>query len=225
MATVVVDDSRPLVQYEPGWIWDRGVVETNVSRHGAAVAGLTAWLTFAGTGVQVVGTLGPSARFGQLKTAYSIDDEAVGSYDAPVSASAQLNVTFFAKRDPLGEHVVKINNTDESTPHNTFRLNYFLIDTAPTTTTSLLDTSSPFQPSSTLTYSVLPPPTLATVVPTLSTVNSPSVLRLGTGAMAGIVVGGVGPVLIIGVLSCCLIRQRRRCQADHDDPFWPFVTP
>ncbi|KAI0774635.1 hypothetical protein BD413DRAFT_301516 [Trametes elegans] len=186
METVLIDDTNPRVQYQSGWTWEQGVSEVDGTRHGAARAGLTASLAFTGTGIQVIGTLGPSANYGQPKTVYTIDNEIVGSYDAPFSANTQFNVTFFAKRDLApGDHDVRINNTDETNPLNTFWLDYFLVDTAPPaslflpTTTSTTSTSSA---SSTTTALISTTTTSPLVTSSSSEITQTTFQRLQTGS-------------------------------------------
>ncbi|KAI0364601.1 hypothetical protein BV20DRAFT_1029453 [Pilatotrama ljubarskyi] len=145
----LVDDTNPRVQYQPGWIWDQGVAEVHNTRHGAGKAGLQAWLSFTGTGVEVVGTLGPSSDNGQPKTSYSIDGQVVGSYDAPSSGSTQYNVTFFKSGNlAAGDHVIRINNTDGTSP-NVFWLDYFLIYTSPIPDSPPAPVTSPTSPTPT----------------------------------------------------------------------------
>ena len=48
----LIDDSNPVVQYAPGWIWEQLVNEVDHTRHGAAIAGLTASLGFYGEHVR-----------------------------------------------------------------------------------------------------------------------------------------------------------------------------
>ncbi|KAI0355522.1 hypothetical protein OH77DRAFT_1437001 [Trametes cingulata] len=157
----LIDDTNPRVQYQPGWEWDQGVAEVDATRHGALTAGLKAWLSFTGTGVQVVGTLGPSNTNGQPKTTYTIDNQVVGTYEAPFSESIQYNVTFFASGNlPDGDHVILINNTDGTRP-NAFWLDYFLIYTTPI-------------PDSTPGQGVPPPSTSSSPSPTISTTQPQS---------------------------------------------------
>ncbi|KAI0638695.1 hypothetical protein C8Q77DRAFT_1154306 [Trametes polyzona] len=146
--SVLVDDTNPRVQYQPGWIWDQGVVEVDATRHGAAIAGLEAWLKFTGTGVRVVGTLGPSDTNGRPSTTYWIDDQVVGTYSAPFVPSGQIryNTTFLSIRNlSSGDHTIRINNTDGTSP-NVFWLDYFLIDTLAASSPSTVGTIDP-QPS------------------------------------------------------------------------------
>ena len=46
---LLIDDTNPIVQYQPGWIWDQ-LVDNAVdnTRHGAALANITASLGFTG---------------------------------------------------------------------------------------------------------------------------------------------------------------------------------
>ncbi|KAI0650964.1 hypothetical protein C8Q79DRAFT_924094 [Trametes meyenii] len=131
MSTVLVDDSNPIVQYQSGWDWQPGVsVEVDGTRHQAKIAGITASLAFTGSGIQVVGTLGPSDSYGQPKTTYTIDNKLVGSYDAPFTPSGTTlyNVTFFSIGNlQHGDHEIVITNTDGTSP-NAFFLDYFLVD-------------------------------------------------------------------------------------------------
>ncbi|KAI0832929.1 hypothetical protein BC628DRAFT_1415155 [Trametes gibbosa] len=90
-------------------------------------------LTFTGTGVSVVGTLGESVTYGQPKTVYSIDNEVLGSYNAPFVpvGGTQYNVTFFTISNLSPEdHTVLVNNTDGTAP-NQFLLDYFLVTPTP----------------------------------------------------------------------------------------------
>ncbi|OJT10296.1 hypothetical protein TRAPUB_13164 [Trametes pubescens] len=176
MATELVDDTNPRVQYQPGWIWDQGVAEVDATRHGASIAGIEAWLTFTGTGVRVIGTLGVSDTYGQPKTTYWVDGNEVGSYSAPHTGQTTYNVTFFTMENlSSGSHVVRINNTDGTHP-NTFWLDYFLIDNGPvatTTSTSTTTAPSPTQPANvqeTTTVNEVRPVTTVNTQPTV-TVN------------------------------------------------------
>ena len=198
----LVDDTTPAVQYAPGWIWDQLVDEVDNTRHGAAIAGLTASLGFSGelacnapsdaklifrlgTGIAVVGTLGSSDTNGQPKTTYTIDGTVVGTYNAPVTPSGQThyNVTFFSKQDlSPGDHEITITNVDGTSP-NHYWLDYFLIYKSPpaniqpatTTTTTKAPSPPATQPPTTTTHSF--PPTVTTTTsqnPTTTSTIAPS---------------------------------------------------
>ncbi|EIW61138.1 uncharacterized protein TRAVEDRAFT_17947 [Trametes versicolor FP-101664 SS1] len=172
MATELVDDTNPRVQYQAGWIWDQGVAEVDATRHGAAIAGIVAYLSFTGTGVRVIGTLGDSNTYGQPKTDYWVDGNLVGSYSAPHTAQTTYNVTFFTMENlSSGDHIVRINNTDGTHP-NTFWLDYFLIDKQPVATTTSTSTTahSPTQPAN-----VQPTTTVNNVRPVTTTHTQPTV--------------------------------------------------
>ncbi|OSC96381.1 hypothetical protein PYCCODRAFT_1472668 [Trametes coccinea BRFM310] len=232
----LVDDTNPRVQYQPGWIWDQGVAEVDGTRHGAATSGLECWLSFTGTGVQVVGTLGPSDTDGQPSTAYSVDGVPVGTYNAPVvpSGTTRYNVTFFAARNlSAGDHIIRINNTNGTTP-NVFWLDYFLIDgspqseaPSPTPFTSQgpsasQSNSSPLTSNGSATSS--PSSGAGDVLPSVSgsSSSSRSASHPNIGAIVGGVVGGVVVVAIIAALLYCLMRERRR--AARVQGIVPFET-
>ncbi|EIW61199.1 uncharacterized protein TRAVEDRAFT_17987 [Trametes versicolor FP-101664 SS1] len=223
----LVDDSNPSVQYASGWIWDQGVAEVDATRHGANVAGLRAWLSFT---VSVVGTLGPSDKYGQPKTTYLIDGQVAGSYSAPVTPSGETryNVTFFSAQDlSPGDHIVLINNTDGTSP-NTFWLDYFLIDHSPNSTSgssSPTITPSPNTVSVSL-QTVTSTSGTATVVSTVSVTvpvklqpdptsaantsgSGSSSSHSNAGVIAGATIAGVALLVLLGVAFWWLRRRRR----------------
>ncbi|KAI9059992.1 hypothetical protein FKP32DRAFT_1077927 [Trametes sanguinea] len=220
----LVDDTNPRVQYQPGWIWDQGVAEVDGTRHGAATPGLECWLSFTGTGVQVVGTLGPSDMDGQPSTAYSVDGVLAGTYDAPFvpPGTIRYNVTFFAAHNlSPGDHIIRINNTNGTSP-NVFWLDYFLIDGSPQ---SEAPSPTPSTSQGTFSSQSNPSPYTSGVPETSSGVstgagNAPAgsgssntsqpASHPNIGAIVGGVVGGVVVVAIIAVLLLCLLRERRR---------------
>ncbi|KAI0638697.1 hypothetical protein C8Q77DRAFT_1244263 [Trametes polyzona] len=228
-SSLLVDDSDPHVQYQPGWIWDQGVAEVDATRHGASTTGLRAWLSFTGTGVRVIGTLGPSDKNGQPTTTYSIDGKVVGTYSGPLvpSGQTQYNVTFFSARDlSPGDHIVLINNTDGTSP-NVFWLDYFLIDPLPSATSSQGSTVETINPQP-FTESNSPPltgPTPGNAVPTGTTsagTTSPlaaantnasesgsSHSHSDAGVIAGATVAGVAVLAILATVFFCLRRRRR----------------
>ncbi|KAI0650963.1 hypothetical protein C8Q79DRAFT_1007173 [Trametes meyenii] len=216
-SSALVDDTDPRVQYQPGWIWDQGVAEVDATRHGAGTTGLTAWLTFTGTGVRVVGTLGPSSTYGQPSTTYSIDGQVVGTYDAPFTAdgATRYNVTFFSSGTlSEGSHVIRINNTNGTTP-NVFWLDYFLIGSAPpsSSTSGTLSPSSPTSSeSSTALASHLP-------ASTTDASSSSRSSRSNIGAIVGGTVGGIVALGALVVLLFCLSRRRRRRAVSEVDPY------
>ncbi|KAI1784068.1 hypothetical protein LXA43DRAFT_902334 [Ganoderma leucocontextum] len=176
----LIDDTNPVVQYAPGWIWDQNVNEVDHTRHGAAIEGLTASLSFYGSGVQVVGTLEPTDNYGQPSTTYKVDGDLVGTYNAPFTASGdtRFNVTFFSTLDlTLDNHEVVITNVNGTSP-NTFWLDYFLIYTQPvsssgTTTTS---TSTSVTPSDSLTNTLVPTVHSTSTTSTTTTSSSTTVV-------------------------------------------------
>ncbi|KAL1941910.1 hypothetical protein VTO73DRAFT_6910 [Trametes versicolor] len=143
-ASQLIDDTNTHVQYRAGWIWDQGVAEVHGTRHGAQKAGLQASLSFVGTGIRVIGTLGASDVYGQPKTTYSIDGMVAGTYNAPLTPSGEThyNTTFFSTQDlSPGDHTITIENMDGTSP-NTFWLDYFLIDSGPPVVPTNPDTST-----------------------------------------------------------------------------------
>ncbi|CDO77244.1 hypothetical protein BN946_scf184747.g57 [Trametes cinnabarina] len=213
----LVDDTNPRVQYQPGWIWDQGVAEVDATRHGAATAGLSCWLSFTGTGVQVLGTLGPSHTDGQPTTTYSIDGVPAGTYSAPFvpSGTTRYNVTFFAVHDlSAGDHIIRINNFNGTSP-NVFWLDYFLIDgstdsRAPSPTPSSSQDLGDSQAQNTPSPSVSSIPSGSSPSSSVGNTVSPgpassrSASHPNIGAIVGGVVGGVVVVAIIAVLTYCL---------------------
>ncbi|KAI0774634.1 hypothetical protein BD413DRAFT_301491 [Trametes elegans] len=240
-STVLVDDSDPRVQYKPGWQWQPGVTgPVDGTRHGAAEAGLTASLAFTGTGIQVVGSLGPVETSGSPDTTYSIDGQLAGSYTAPFvpSGRTQLNVTFFSKRDlPYGDHEVLITNVNGTSP-NVFWLIFFLVDTSPSDTSSTATTSSILLPSSPsdqgITHSAgvsstVDDPVAGSQTPSAIVGKSPASdiprpgSRTNIGAIAGGSVAGAVVLIVLVTLLACVIRRRRHAM-DGLGPT-PFHTP
>ena len=83
-----------------------------------------------GTGIQVVGTLERSDKYGQPTSSYAIDGETVGSYTAPFTPELHTgwNTTFFAKHDlSPGTHEIVVTNVNGTSP-NVFWLDYFLVN-------------------------------------------------------------------------------------------------
>ncbi|TBU22770.1 hypothetical protein BD311DRAFT_822526 [Dichomitus squalens] len=179
----LIDDTNPIVQYEAGWIWDQNVNEVDGTRHGAGIAGITASLSFAGTGVQVVGTLESSDHSGQPTTSYAIDGETVGTYTAPFTPSGQThyNVTFFSKPDlSSGDHEIVITNVNGTSP-NVFWLDYFLVDAAPPSSGG--GTTSSSSTSTSTSTSVTPSDSLSS---TVITVVSTSTYTFSTTSSQGV---------------------------------------
>ncbi|OJT12518.1 hypothetical protein TRAPUB_10919 [Trametes pubescens] len=225
----LVDDSNPSVQYASGWIWDQGVAELDATRHGAKIAGLKAWLSFTGTGVSVIGTLGPSDTYGQPKTTYLIDGQVAGSYNAPLTPSGETryNVTFFSAQDlSPGDHIVLINNTDGTSP-NTFWLDYFLIDTLSNSTSgsssptinpspNAVSVSAQLVTSTSGTETVVSTVSVTVPVKTTPTSAANTNSDSGTGSShskAGVIVAatisGVALLVFLAVAVFWLRRRRR----------------
>ncbi|EIW51675.1 uncharacterized protein TRAVEDRAFT_67687, partial [Trametes versicolor FP-101664 SS1] len=172
-ASQLIDDTNTHVQYRAGWIWDQGVAEVHGTRHGAQKAGLQASLSFVGTGIRVIGTLGASDVYGQPTTTYSIDGTAAGTFHAPLTPSGEThyNTTFFSTENlSPGDHTITIENMDGTSP-NTFWLDYFLIDSGPPAVTVNPDTST-ISTSPTSTISVQQTSTVTTS-PGTSTTPAP----------------------------------------------------
>ncbi|TBU58618.1 hypothetical protein BD310DRAFT_926589 [Dichomitus squalens] len=145
----LVVDTDPAVQYPTKWdhMETAGPDWPGHVRQGAGVAGMNAIFSFTGTGIQVVGTLERSDKYGQPTTSYAIDGETVGTYTAPFTPDLHTgwNTTFFSKRDLSPEtHEVVVTNTNGTSP-NVFWLDYFLVD---------VDQASPNNPPTSA-----PPPT------------------------------------------------------------------
>ena len=187
-APSLIDDHDPAVQYSPDWISEESQpFEVNGTCHGAAVAGLTATLSFmgelkymlfpylenkwssaVGTGVQVVGILGPSVTNGQPTTEYAVDGQFVATYEAPFTDEAVYNVTFFSKRDlTLGEHTLLITNLNGTSP-TLFWLDYFLVDQASSSSSPPSTISSTSKTSWTLSHSPSSSSSTHSFKPTLS---------------------------------------------------------
>ncbi|KAI0832932.1 hypothetical protein BC628DRAFT_370362 [Trametes gibbosa] len=245
-SSLLVDDSDPHVQYQPGWIWDQGVAEVDATRHGASTPGLRAWLSFTGTGVRVIGTLGSSDTYGQPITTYSVDGKVVSTYSAPLmpSGETQFNVTFFSARNlSPGDHIVLINNTGGASP-STFWLDYFLIDNTPSTsggaTTPAAQTIDPEPTTKTETNSsgtvivstVTAAPTGASQAPAPNT--NISTHKSNVGVIVGATVAGVAALAIFALALFCLRRRRRRdaakvipfaCAPNSQNQFAPYTLP
>ncbi|KAI0677767.1 hypothetical protein C8Q78DRAFT_109702 [Trametes maxima] len=232
-STSLVDDSNPRVQYQPGWLAvPAGVTEVDGTRHGARTTGLTAWLAFTGTGIQVVGTIEPSGLNGRPTTTYSIDGKLVGSFEAPFLADgpARYNVTFYAIHNlTAGDHEILINNTNGTGP-NVFWLDYFLVDTSPETLSPPVSTtSSPESLVSTNTLAqstslqnTLSPSSQSAVPPSQS--MSPGAPAGASRSNIGAIVGGTiaGVVVLAGIAAIWFFtRPRRRSKGTVA----PFVLP
>ncbi len=183
----------------------------------------------AGTGVSVIGTLGPSDTYGQPKTTYLIDGQVAGSYNAPLTPSGETryNVTFFSARDlSPGDHIVLINNTDGTSP-NTFWLDYFLIDTLSNSTSgsssptinpspNAVSVSAQLVTSTSGTETVVS--TVSVTVPVKTTPTSAANTNSDSGAgsshsKAGVIVAatisGVALLVFLAVAVFWLRRRRR----------------
>ncbi|KAH9939377.1 uncharacterized protein BXZ73DRAFT_99580 [Epithele typhae] len=146
-STALVDDYNPSVQYSPNWIATEQLpTEVDGTRHGAAAAGLTATLSFKGTGIQVVGVLEPTGANGQPTTQYAIDGQVVDTYTAPYTPDGQttFNVTFFSKNDLSSEdHTLVITNMNGQSP-TLFWLDYFLVENSSPPSPASHSLSHPF---------------------------------------------------------------------------------
>ncbi|EJF62126.1 hypothetical protein DICSQDRAFT_146415 [Dichomitus squalens LYAD-421 SS1] len=219
----LVVDTEPAVQYPTKWdhMETAGPDWPGHVRQGAGVAGMNAIFSFTGTGIQVVGTLERSDKYGQPTTSYAIDGETVGTYTAPFTPDLHTgwNTTFFSKRDLSPEtHEVVVTNTNGTSP-NVFWLDYFLVD---------VDQASPNNPPTSA-----PPPTsvpttlsqgsLTMAATDATTTNGSTSTAAGAGRTRGhpdylaTVVGAVGGVILLTLLVALFSLWRRRKQRSQDD--------
>ncbi|OJT08047.1 hypothetical protein TRAPUB_1060 [Trametes pubescens] len=198
----LIDDSDSRVQYSGGWTLDEGVAEVNRTRHGANSTGLQAALSFTGTGIRVIGTVGASDTFGWPTTAYLFDEMDACTYTPPFIPTGETayNVTFFSARNlSQATHTIIIQLQNATSP-DTFWLDYFLVDSAP-------------GPSN------------------VTMKAEPSAERSNSGAIVGATVAS-GAVLALLVLAFVCFKRRRHLRDSQADavmsPFTfsrePFAT-
>ncbi|KAF8146289.1 hypothetical protein K438DRAFT_1990925 [Mycena galopus ATCC 62051] len=137
--SVLIDDSNPLVQYDPpnGWTIGGRPPEFNTTTHVSATRGDTAVLKFEGTSIRIYGTIGSNT--GQSRLNFSIDGGDLASYQAPSvpATNAGLKNQLFWASPILNETshqlVITVDQDTSTQPPNsvngTFFLDYFVYNT------------------------------------------------------------------------------------------------
>ncbi|KAH9939379.1 uncharacterized protein BXZ73DRAFT_99582 [Epithele typhae] len=194
-----IDDSDSIVQYEAGWNWEPNVSEVDGTRHRAVIGGLWATLSFAGSGVQVFGTVGASSSYGRPTTEYLIDNKSLATYTAPITNTMRYNVSFFDIQGlPYGTHMLNITNLNGTAP-NTFWLDFFFVNKTVTASDSTASVSS----------STSSGPATG---PTAGVAGNTSASggHKNIGAIVGGVVGGIAFLALLALVLYCVRKQRRR---------------
>ncbi|KAI0758009.1 hypothetical protein C8Q74DRAFT_292353 [Fomes fomentarius] len=126
--SVKIEDNDSRVQYIGEWSTDPFAEASGGSRHGAAVLGVMATLSFTGTSIQVYGIIDDSPHDGQPTTRYDVDGETVETYTTPWTDTRAFDVRFFVKSDlSPGDHTIRITNMNGTSP-TIFWLDYFVVD-------------------------------------------------------------------------------------------------
>ncbi|KAJ6511173.1 hypothetical protein C8R45DRAFT_859041 [Mycena sanguinolenta] len=147
--SVLVDDSDPLVQYQPpgGWSTSGEAPEFEATAHASATPGDTATLVFEGISIGVYGSVAPSSGHSSLN--FSIDGMDMGSYTAPPVLNAVHNRLFWTS-PVLNEtqhtlvitvnhmHVVSNKNQMHPSQSPILYLDYFIYNTTSTAGKMLL---------------------------------------------------------------------------------------
>ncbi|KAJ7364564.1 hypothetical protein DFH08DRAFT_766326, partial [Mycena albidolilacea] len=130
--SVLVDDSDPLVQYNPPGNWTNNgkPPEFNTTTHASKTWGDTATLVFEGTSIGVYGTLAPSTA--QLRLNFSIDGTDFGSYNARVVPRATRHQLLWTSPvfEEASHRLVITLDSDPASPNRSCFLDYFVYKTS-----------------------------------------------------------------------------------------------
>ncbi|KAK7683083.1 hypothetical protein QCA50_013756 [Cerrena zonata] len=209
--SVILDDSSPSIVYSEFWFpqgsgYNRSFATTvifgdqdpnfNRTVHLTQTFSETALFTFHGTGIEVIGSVGPQSWGGLPVSRYTLDAMPTVDYEAkPSNESFQTNVTFF-KSPTLeeGTHTLLITNQPcQDLPSSCKLLLDYIIWTDPSRASSTLSSTS------------TAPETTTSVIPIAGSTAKPSV-----GILVGPVVGGVVLLVLIGLVFWSYRRRRRR---------------
>lgn len=139
------------------------------------------------------------------------------SEDGPFAISLYANTDCSG---PPGGYATHIFNKNASKPILSFK-----VDSTATTTTSASSTSTTSTSSSSSSSTTQTPTAAATTVSPSSYPSSPSGTALSGGAIAGIVIGVVAGVAIIGGLLFFMGRQKRLKPKPRPDPGMGYSDP
>ncbi|KAK1225396.1 hypothetical protein PQX77_011666 [Marasmius sp. AFHP31] len=213
-----LDDSDSGLAYIPPGAWFIGgsLEEYNFTTHGTRQAGAQMRFAFAGTGVDVYGTIYDSLSALPASNRFILDGGDPVSWTAKTSPTAVYNTNMFRAHGlESGTHtlVMEVLMRDSET-----WIDYLEVSRATSSSVSTLTSASTPGPDTvTKTITVFTEdnrPTFSTV-PTVSSKNT-----ISPGAVAGISVGGtLALVLALLFLLFCLRRRRVASNAD------PFTIP
>ncbi|KAI0342950.1 hypothetical protein BDW22DRAFT_1218868 [Trametopsis cervina] len=206
MQTIFIDDSELSILHYAGH-WKKGGVpqEFNVTTHGSLWQGAQVSLTFQGTSIQVLGSIGTTAGDGMPVTSYVLDDGEPTTYTAPETSKTTFRQTFYTSPQLSdGEHSLTVNLISNG---STYWLDYFAVTqnkASLPSSSSVLATTISIETSS---------PTTASESPDHGTGSR----SLQPGAIAGIVLGVLVFVgAVIAVIWLCVRRSRTRKESTVD---------